>query len=244
MANFTDPMNPPGRLQPPGSYGDQVKHDIDQALGMIHYVVNLIDHFTGWNIEQEMLDWVGGNYGQLLSIRDCWNNAGWALDDMNTNLTSGLSTVYGQSNGAVVDPHWSGNAADGFYRYMTEWGAALDEDRDACFLVRDQMNQLAEQAKDTITVILQGIKTLVSLLGSASASIEIPAWGEFEIAKAVWEAIKLINNIRKIVSAFINTVKVAIDTFHELTDLAKASNPTLQVNVPAAAYGGPANPGV
>lgn len=244
MTGFADPMSPPGRLRPPGNYADQVKHDIDHALGAIHYVVNIIDYFTGWNIEQELTNWVGGNYGQLLSIRDCWNSAGWALDDVNANLTAGISTLYDQSGGAMNNPHWSGNAADGFYQYMTQWRSALEEDRDACFTIRDQLTALAGQAKDTLTVILQGINTMVSLIGSAGASVEIPLWGEYKIGKAVWEAVKLINNIRKIVSAFTNSVKMAVDTFHEITDLVTAKNPSIQVNVPAAAYGGAANPGL
>jgi hypothetical protein len=238
MADFADPMNPIGRLQPPGNYADQIKHDIDHALGAIHYVVNIIDYFTGWNIEQEMTNWVGGNYGQLLSIRDAWNCAGWALDDIDKNLTSGLSTLYGQSGGSMTNPHWSGHAADGFYQYMIGWSAALQEDRDACFTIRDELTQLAQQAKDTLTVILQGIETMVSLISSAGVSIEIPIWGEYKIGKAIWEAVKLINNIRKVVGAFTNSVKMAIDTVHELTDLVHATNPKIQVNIPTAAYQG------
>jgi hypothetical protein len=240
MADFANPMSPPGRLTPPGDYSGQVKQDIDQALGMIHYIVNIIDHFTGWNIEEEITNWVGGNYGQLLSIRDAWNCCGWAVGDIDTNLTAGLSTLYGQAGAG----HWSGNAAEGFHNYMNEWSTALGEDRDACFAIRDQLTQLAASAKDMLTTILQAIKTIVGLITSAGASIDIPIWGEYKIGKAVWEAVKLINNVRKVVSAFINTVKLAIDTVHELTDLVKAKNPTIRVDIPAAAYGGPSNPGV
>lgn len=241
MTAFADTMNPPSRLNPPADYGSQVKKDIDNALGMIHYVVEIIDQIIGQNLEQELTSWVGGNYGQLLSIRDCWNNAGWAIDDINTNLTAGLSTLYGQSSGAMTDPHWNGNAAGAFYNHMIGWSAALSQDRDACFTVRDKISDLAEAAKEALTTILQAIKTIVSLISGVSTSIEIPVWGEYEAAKAVWEAIKLINNVRKVVSAFINTVKLAVDFCHDIVDIVHATNPTIRVNLPGA-YTAPTSP--
>jgi uncharacterized protein YukE len=61
------------------------------------------------------------------------------VSDINSNLGAGLSTANG---------HWSGNAADGFHNYMNEWTAALNEDQDACFTIRDQLTNLAQQAKD------------------------------------------------------------------------------------------------
>jgi hypothetical protein len=244
MATFTDPMNPPGRLTPPGDYGTQVKKDIDDALGVMHYALSLIDKFTGWNIEAEVVDWLGLNYGQLLSIRDAWNSAGWALDDINTNLTSGVSTLFDQSSGTMSNPHWSGNAASAFYDYMIGWLAALSEDRDACFTIRDQLTSLAGQAKDALTIVIQAIRTVISLLGAAGASIEIPVWGEVEIGKAIWQTISLINNVRKVIGALMNSVKMAIDTVHAITDLANSASPTIQVNIPVTAYGGPTNPGV
>jgi hypothetical protein len=237
-------MNPPGRLTPPGDYATQVKKDIDDALGVMHYALSLIDRFTGWNVEAEVIDWLGLNYGQLLSIRDAWNSAGWALDDINTNLTAGVRTLYGQSGGAVINPQWSGHAASAFYDYMIGWLAALSEDRDACFAIRDQLTSLAGQARDALTVVIQAIRTIVSLLGSAGASIEIPVWGEVEIGKAVWQTIKLINNVRKVIGALLNTIKMAIDTVHAITDLTNSASPTVQVTIPPAPYGGPAHPGV
>lgn len=239
MAGYADPTNPTGRLTPPGDYSGDVKKTVDDALGIVHYALSVIDHFTGSNIEAEITNWVGGNYGRLLSIRDSWNCVGWAVGDVGNNLTTGLGTLYGQSGGSSTGPHWSGNAADSFYSYMIDWGAALGEDQQACFTVRDTLTQLAKTAADTLTTIIDAIKEIVSLISAAGASIEIPIWGEYKLGEAVWKAIGLINNVRKVVSAFINTIKLAVATCHEIVDVVNNKNPSVNVNIPAAPYSGP-----
>jgi uncharacterized protein YukE len=234
MADFADTTNPIGRLNPPGNYDQQVLDATRDALGAIKYIDELFQEFVGWSPAQELMDAIGGNWGQLLSLRDVWNNISFASGDVEANLDSGRQQL---------DPHWDGNAAAAFNEYMGQWSLALSQNRDACAAVRDKLVDLAENAKQAIDQIIQAIKTIVSLLSAASASIEIPVWGEYKILKAIWEGVKTINEIRKVVSALVNTVKLAVEFFQSIAEIVDDKTPTVRVDVPSVAYGGPKAPG-
>jgi uncharacterized protein YukE len=233
VAQFADVMAPPGRLNPPGNYDQQVLDSTRDALGMIRHIDELFQRLAGWSPAQELVDAVGGNWGQLLSIRDAWHNASFALSDVEANLRAGM---------AELDPDWNGNAARSFQRYMDNWMVALAQDEQVCLAVRDKLTDLAQNAKQAIDQIIAAIREILSLISAAGASLDIPIWGEYKIAKAIWEGIKLINQIRKVVSAFVSTVKLAAEFFQTIAELVDDRTPTLRVDVPAGPYGGPAHP--
>lgn len=234
MADFVDTMNPPGRLTPPGNYDQQVLDSTRDAMGIIKYIDIVFQKLVGWSPAKELLDAVGGNWGQLLSLRDAWNCVSFSMSDIGDNLQAGRMEL---------DSHWDGNAAQSFEAYMTKWVQAFEQDQRAAAAVRDKLNDLAENAKETVDVIIGALREIVSLWGAAGVSIEIPIWGEIKTAKAIWESIKLINSIRKVVGAFLNTVNLAVQFFQAFAELSDDRTPNLRVGVPTGAYGGPANPG-
>jgi uncharacterized protein YukE len=234
VADFVDTMNPPGRLTPPGDYEQQVLDSTRDAMGILKYIDEVFQKIVGWSPGKEFVDWIGGNWGQLLSLRDAWNCVSFSMSDIGDNLQAGRTELA---------PHWDGNAAQSFEAYMVKWVQAFEQDQQAAAAVRDKLNDLAENAKQTVDMIIAAIKEIWALITSAGASIEIPVWGEYKIVRAVWEAIKLINSVRKVVGVFVSTVHLAVEFFQAIAEMLDDRSPTLRVDVPTGAYGGPANPG-
>jgi uncharacterized protein YukE len=178
-----------------------------------------------------MLEWVGGNWGQLLSLRDAWNNLAFASADIGKNLQAGK---------AELDPQWNGNAALAFEGHMGLWQTTFQQNEQAATAVRDKLSDLAQNAKQAVDQIIQTIKTVVSIVTAALSSFAIPVYGQAKAVKAIWDTVKLINDVRKVVSAFVNLVKLAKEFFQSMQEIADDKTPQVKVDVPAAPYAAPA----
>lgn len=231
MTGFADTHQPAGRLNPPGEYGAEVRAAAQEALGAIGKIDAAFQTIVGWSPAQELLEWVGGNWGQLLSLRDAWNCLAFANQDVGANLKSGK---------AELDPQWDGQAATAFNAHMAQWETAFAQNYEACVAIRDMLVDLAENAKQAVDQIIQCILTVVSIVSAALASFAIPVYGQAKAIKAIWDTVKLINDVRKVVMAFINLVKLGVEFFQSITEMMDDKAPNLKVDIPDAAYTVPA----
>ena len=230
MSGFADVANPEGRLNPPGDYSAEVRAAAQEALGAIGKIDQAFQTIVGWSPAEELLEWVGGNWGQLLSLRDCWNNLAFASQDVGKNLQAGKGEL---------DPQWSGNAAQAFEGHMELWNGTFQQLEQAAIAVRNKLVDLAENAKQAVDMIIQTIKTVVSIVTAALSSFAIPVYGQGKALKAIWDTIKLINDARKVVSAFINLVRMAKEFFESIQEIADDKTPSVRVDVPKAPYAAP-----
>lgn len=230
MSGYADTADPTAQLVAPGDYGAEVRAAAQEALGLIGEIDSAFQTIVGWSPAQELIEWVGGNWGQLLSLRDAWENMAKANAEVADNLKAGLKEL---------DPSWDGNAALAFEAHMEKWEQAFEQNHDACIAIRDKLVDLAENAKQVVDQIIQTIKTVVSIVSSALASFSIPVYGQGKAIKAIWDTIKLINDVRKVVSAFINLVKFAVEFFESIQEITDDKTPTVRVEVPTTSYAVP-----
>lgn len=230
MSGFPDVADPTGRLNPPGDYGAEVRAAAQEALGLIGKIDSAFQTIVGWSPAQELLEWVGGNWGQLLSLRDAWNNFAFASADIGKNLQAGKGEL---------DPQWNGNAAQAFEGHMKLWNETFQQLEQAAIAVRNKLTDLAENAKQVVDQIIQTIKTVVSIVMAALSSFAIPVYGQAKAVKAIWDTVKLINDARKVVAAFVNLVKLAQEFFQSIQEIADDKTPQVNVDVPATPYTAP-----
>ena len=230
MTGFADTRPPPGRLNPPGEYGAEVRAAAQEALGAIGKIDAAFQTIVGWSPTQELLEWIGGNWRQLLSLRDAWNSLAFASQDLGVNLADGK---------AELDPSWDGQAALAFNAHMAQWEKAFAQNYEACVAIREMLVDLAENAKQAVDQIIQTILTIVSIVSAALASFSIPVYGQAKAIKAIWDTVKLINDVRKVVMAFINLVKLGVELFQSITETMDDKAPTVRVDIPDAAYTAP-----
>ncbi|SDJ66344.1 hypothetical protein SAMN04487820_101135 [Actinopolyspora mzabensis] len=232
MAGYADVVDPTRRLTTPGDYGAEVRAAAQEALGAIGEIDSAFQTIVGWSPAQELLEWVGGNWGQLLSLRDTWENLAKANLDLKENLESGLG---------ALEPLWEGNAATAFENHMGQWNSALEQNHDACIAIRDKLIDLAENAQQTVDMVIQTILTVASIVTAALSSFSIPVYGQGKAIKAVWDTVKLINDVRKVVTAFINLVKYANEFFQSVQEIADDKTPVVNVELPDSGYVAPSS---
>jgi hypothetical protein len=70
---------------------------------------------------------------------------------------------------------------------------------------------MIRQAVDMAQVVVDIIKTVISLASAALSSAYIPFWGQWKLIKSAKEALTLINNARKVIQAFWNALVMIKD---------------------------------
>jgi uncharacterized protein YukE len=160
---FADTMHPSGRLNPPGNYDELVTDSVTEVLpGIVGWINDAVAWVTRQfghevNVVHWLTETVGGDWGDLLSLADAWNNLAWASSDIAANLTAGV---------VELDPHWDGNAAQAFKAHMVKWHNAFVENRFTCETVRDTLRDLAIVAKEFLQAVIDLLQILLSILGT------------------------------------------------------------------------------
>jgi uncharacterized protein YukE len=223
---FADTTNPVARLNAPGDYRELTTQSVTDALGTVAGWINdVIAWLTGLNFVQWLTEAVGGDWGDILSIRDVWNDLSWASGDISTNLVRGLTEL---------NPDWDGNAAKAFEAHMTKWYQAFVENQGVCAAIRDYLTDLARVAKEFLQALIDVIQLLLSLIGPG-------------ILGAILRAMEIKDTIQKGYQAYRrikNAIDATISFFQLIAAAGQADNlPNTRVTVPDTPYGGPTAPG-
>jgi uncharacterized protein YukE len=228
---FADVMHPLGRLNPPGNYDELVTASVTDVLpGVVGWINDAVAWATRQfghevNVVKWLTDTIGGDWGDLLSLADAWNNLAWASSDIAANLTAGVTEL---------DPHWNGNAAQGFTAHMVKWHNAFAQNGIVCQTVRDTLRELATVAKEFLQAAIDLIQMLLSILGSGGPAVLILRAAE--VADGVIKAYRVYDAVKK-------TVQAAVSIFEMIAADRPDNAPSTKVEVPSAGYGGPADPG-
>jgi hypothetical protein len=115
---------------------------------------------------------------------------------------------------------WTGAASTGSASHMDLWSTCLTEQSSAMRQVAAHLRDAVDQAVKMAQVVVDIIKTVISLVSAALSNAAIPAYGQWKLIKTVKEAITMINSARKVIMVFwnaLNMVKAliiaAISTF-------------------------------
>jgi uncharacterized protein YukE len=228
---YADTVNPLGRLNPPGDYRDLATQSVLDALpgivGWINDAVRWITRQFGHeiNVVQWLLEAVGGDWSDLLSLRDSWNNLSWASADIGTNIVRGLTEL---------NPHWDGNAAQAFDAHMSKWYGALTQNQTVCAAIRDHMQSLAQVAKEFLQAAIDILQMLFSILGSGGPIVAVLRAAD--IADGVIKTYRAYDAVKK-------TIQAIKSVFESIAAMRDTSAPNTRVEVPTAGYGGPTAPG-
>lgn len=224
-------MHPLGRLNPPGNYDELVTESVTDVLpGIVGWINDAVAWVTRQfghevNVVHWLTETVGGDWGDLLSIADAWNNLAWASSDIAANLTAGV---------VELDPHWDGNAAQAFKGHMVKWHNAFVENRLTCETVRDTLRDLATVAKEFLQAVIDLLQMLFSILGTGGPIVAVMR--AVEIADGVIKAYRVYDAVKK-------TIQAAVSIFEMIAADRPDHAPSTRVEVPSTSYGGPDAPG-
>jgi uncharacterized protein YukE len=228
---FGDTINPLGRLKPPGDYHELETEAVVEALPKLAGPINeattlILREVTGWDFD--VLAWlsstISGNWSNLLSLRDVYNNLSYASDDISTNLTRGLTEL---------NPHWDGNAAQAFDAHMEKWYGALEQNRAACAAVRDHLATLAEVAKEFLQAVIDMVELIITVVGGGVIATVLRAAGVAEGVIAAYKAFRVT----------VKAVQAVASLFEAIAAKTDDEAPETRVDVPDEPYGGPTAPG-
>jgi uncharacterized protein YukE len=228
---FADTMHPLGRLNPPGNYDELVTESVTDVLpGVVGWINDAVAWVTRqFGHEVDVVHWltetVGGDWGDLLSLADAWNNLAWASSDIAANLTAGMTEL---------DPSWDGNAAKAFQAHMVKWHNAFAQNGIVCETVRDTLRELATVAKEFLQAAIDLIQMLLSILGTGGPAVAIMRAAE--IADGVIKAYRVYDAVKKAIQA-------AVSIFQMIAADRPDHAPATKVSVPSTSYGGPDAPG-
>jgi uncharacterized protein YukE len=228
---FADTMQPLGRLNPPGNYDELVTDSVTDVLpGIVGWINDAVAWVTRQfghevNVVHWLTETVGGDWGDLLSLADAWNNLAWASSDIAANLTAGV---------AELDPSWDGNAAQAFKAHMAKWHNAFAENGWMCETVRDTLRDLATVAKEFLQAVIDLIQMLLSILGTGGPVVAVLR--SAEIADGVIKAYRVYDAVKK-------TIQAAVSIFEMIAADRPDNAPSAKVEVPSTSYSGPDAPG-
>lgn len=119
---------------------------------------------------------------------------------------------------AAIRETWTGKAATAAAAYLDQWVTALREQANAMDQVSGYLHDMVKQAVDMAQVVVAIVKEIISLISAGWSMASIPIYGEIKLVEKVKDAIKLVNDARKVITVFWNALKMVIATFQVAAD--------------------------
>lgn len=168
---------------------------LDQCCDLIMWV-------GGPDPREHVTKWIAGDIEKASLQAEAWEHLSQCVDFVQRNLDAGLSRI-GQT--------WGGGAAQNASARTTSWVEALATQSTACSSMAGHLRDMIDQAVQMAQVVVDIIKTVISLVTAALSSAYIPGWGQWKAIKTVKEAITLVNNARKVITVFWNAITMVKD---------------------------------
>lgn len=171
----------------------------------------LIDWLGGPDLRAEVTEQIAGDVGKASLQASAWENASTAMGAVCGNLTRGVGTI---------DRTWQGRAALASGSYLDSWVTALDGQGKAMAQIGSYLRDMIQQSVDVAQVIVDAVKEICSIISAGWSMASIPIYGQIKLVDKVKDAIKLVNDARKVISVFWNFlvmvkdyIVLAADTF-------------------------------
>lgn len=189
-----------GAIPAPSSAGEELP---EVSFGYIlDKCCDLIVWVGGPDPREYVTKWIAGDIGKASLHASAWDHLSDCVDGVQRNLSAGQ---------AAISASWRGQAAASAAGKMEEWVDALAHQSGACAQVAAHVRDMVQQAVQVAQVIVDIIKTIISIVSAALSSAYIPGWGQWKAIKTVKEAITLVNNARKVLTVFWNTITMIKD---------------------------------
>lgn len=199
-ANFPDARSA-GSIPAPSNSGDVLP---EVSFGyVLDKCCDLIVWVGGPDPREYVTKWIAGDVGKASLQAEAWEHLSTCVDSVQRNLDAGLSRI-GQT--------WAGGAAQNASARTQSWIEALSTQSSSCTTMSGHLRDMIEQAVQMAQVVVDIIKTVISLVTAALSSAYIPGWGQWKAIKTVKEAITLVNNARKVITVFWNAITMIKDS--------------------------------
>jgi uncharacterized protein YukE len=198
VANGFDDVTPAtAKLVPPEDGGTTLP---EVSFGwLLDKVCDLIVWVGGPDPREYVTKWIAGDIKKAARHVSAWQHVADCADAAQANLDSGR---------AAIGRTWKGSAATASSGHMDKWDKALTDQGSAMRKVSAHLKDAIDQAVKMAQVVVDIIKTVISLVSAAWSGASIPFYGQWKLIKTVKEAITMVNSARKVIQVFWNAMNM------------------------------------
>jgi uncharacterized protein YukE len=162
----------------------------------------LISWVGGPDLREWVTEQIAGDVEKASMQASAWTNAADAMRSCGGNLSHG---------DAAIRTVWTGKAANAAGAYLDQWLTALERQAAAMDQVGGYLHDMVQQAVDMAQVVVDIVKEIMSIISAGWSMASIPIYGQIKLVEKVKDAIKLVNDARKVITVFWNALKLVID---------------------------------
>jgi hypothetical protein len=222
---FDDRGSATAELVSPGGEGVSMPDLPEVSFGFLFdKVCDLIVSVGGPDPREHVTRWLAGDLDKAARQVSAWRAVAACCDVVEENLTWGRKSITNT---------WTGPAASAAIAHVENWASVLTGQAGAMRKMGDHLWDMIGQAVQMAQVVVDIIRTVVSLVTAALSNAAIPFYGQWKLVKTVWEGIKMVWNAIKVVRVFLNALTLLIDTIQLCVNAFTADR------LPAAPAAGP-----
>lgn len=201
---FEDRGSATGALVSPAGAGVSMPDLPEVSFGFLFdKVCDLVVWVGGPDPREKVTRWLAGDIDKAATHVSSWRAVADCVAIVENNLAWGRKSI---SN------TWTGTAASAAGAYVDKWITSLTEQADAMRKMGDHLWDMIGQAVQMAQVVVDIIKTLVSLVSAALSNAAIPLYGQWKLIKTVKEGIQMVWQAWKVVKVFLDALKMVIGT--------------------------------
>ncbi|GAA3677459.1 hypothetical protein GCM10022237_41130 [Nocardioides ginsengisoli] len=171
----------------------------------------------GWLFDKacELISWVGGpdlrswvteqiagDVDKASTQASAWANAATAMRAVEADLDRGER---------AIERTWTGDAATAAQAYLDQWLASLRQQASSLDQIGSYLHDMVQQAVEMAQVVVDIVKEIISIISAGWSMASIPIYGQIKLVDKVKDAIKLVNDARKVITVFWNALKLVVD---------------------------------
>lgn len=199
---FGDRGSATAELAAPGSGGVSLPDPPEVSLGFVFdKVCGLMASITGFDLREKITQWVAGDVEKAARHVAAWKAVAACCDAVEENLAWGRKSIANT---------WTGPAAGAATAHVERWGTSLTAQATAMRKMGEHLWDMIGQAVQMAQVVIDIIKTIVSLITAALSNAAIPFYGQWKLIKTVWEGVKMAYSAWKVVKVFLNALHMLI----------------------------------
>jgi uncharacterized protein YukE len=198
VANGFDDVAPAAaKLSPPTDGGAALP---EVSFGWIlDKVCDLVVWVGGPDPREYVTKWIAGDVAKASRQVSAWQHIADCVDAVDANLDSGR---------AAIVKTWTGEASTASAGHMDKWSTAFHDQSAAMRQISGHLHDMIDQAVKMAQVVVDIIKTVISLVSAALSNAAIPGYGQWKLIETVKEAITMINSARKVIMVFWNALNM------------------------------------
>lgn len=196
---FDDRSEPTDKLQPPT--GDITLPEVEFGFPW-DQICGLCDSIAGFDPREMVTKWLTGDLGKPLRQSIAWNNTAECTDGVQGNLKSGQE---------AISHTWTGEGSNAAAKHVGLWLESLTEQADGMRKIEEYLKTSVDEAVKMAQVVVDIVKTVISLLTAALSNAAIPFYGQWKLVKSVWDGVKMFWSAVKVINVFKQAITMVID---------------------------------